>query len=275
METEITLPEGCGQEKPAVATGYILNDCYGAVSKKRPAVVVCPGGGYRFCSGREADPIAMQYAAAGYHTFVLEYSVETARFPVALQELASLVAMIRQNAEEWHIEADKIVVTGFSAGGHLAGSLGVFWNQEFVYKPLGLQAEDIQPNGMILCYPVITSGEYCHAGSFKYLLGEEAAQDEEKRAMVSLEKHIGPHVPKTFLWHTVTDQTVPVQNSLLLLEELVKHQVNVEFHLYPVGCHGLALANEDTCDGQEKMIVPQCQSWIDLAKCWMEHEIEK
>lgn len=258
----LVLPEISGS---ASFTAYLLDG-----NQTRPAVIICPGGGYGKLSPREAEPIAMQYLAAGYHAFVLWYSLPPFRFPTALQELAFLTAHVREHAQEWHVDPDKIVVSGFSAGGHLACSLGAFWNQEFVYKPLGLTAEAIRPNGMILCYPVVTSGKDCHAGSFANLLGEQS-ENEEMRRLVSLEHQVGAHTPKTFLWHTVTDQSVPVANSMLLAQTLIQHGVNLEYHLYPTGCHGLALATEETSDGQERYVEPQCQSWMNLAKCWLEH----
>lgn len=247
---------------------YLLDWDQEMIRKRRPAVIICPGGGYGHLSCREGEPVAMKFLSMGYHAFVLSYSLAPVRFPTSLQELAMLVFEIRSHAEEWGIDKEKIVVSGFSAGGHLACSLGAFWNREFVYGPLGVNAEDIRPNGMILCYPVVTSGLYCHSGSFQNLLGDETG-NEELRNLVSLEHQVGSHTPKTFLWHTVTDQSVPIYNSLLLAEALVKHQVNLEFHMYPIGGHGLALATEETSNGQEKYIVPQCQSWIYLADIWL------
>lgn len=252
----------------AKVTAYLLDWHEEGPVKKRPAVVICPGGGYHRLSPREGEPVAMEYLAMGYHVFVLRYTVAPGRFPQSLWELASLVAHIRDHSEEWNIDPQKVVVSGFSAGGHLAGSLGVFWNREFVYGPLGRKAEEIRPDGMILCYPVISSGKYCHAGSFENLLGEEA-NEEEKRGLVSLEKQAGPHTPRTFLWHTATDETVPVQNSLLFADALIKSGVNVEFHLFPSGGHGLSLAREDTSKGQACLVEPGCQCWIRLAGEWM------
>jgi len=232
--------------------------------------VICPGGGYEHLADREGEAVAMQYLAMGCHAFVLKYSLAPHRFPAALRELAFLVAMIRQHEEEWQIDGEKIIVSGFSAGGHLACSLGVFWNRELAYGPLGLTKEQIRPNGLILGYPVITAGPWCHEDSVRNLLGE-GADDEEKRNLVSLELQVGPHMPKTFLWHTVTDSSVPVQNSLLLVDAMVKNHVNLEFHLYPVGGHGLALATGETAKGQACYVEPQCQSWVSLAKCWIEN----
>ncbi len=268
---DIGLPKECGEDGgkgTARADAYLLDWSEDGAEKTRPAVVICPGGGYRTLSPREGEPVAMQYLSMGYHVFVLRYSVAPERFPTALWQLALLTAQIRDNSRQWLVDPEKIVVSGFSAGGHLACSLGAFWNREFVYGPLRREKEEIRPNAMLLSYPVITSGPYCHKGSFEKLLGEEA-DNKEKRHLVSLEYQVGPHTPKTFVWHTATDDSVPARNSLLLAENLIKSGVNVELHIFPTGCHGLSLATEDTCKGLEKMVVPQCQSWITLAREWL------
>ncbi|MCC2165890.1 alpha/beta hydrolase [Brotaphodocola catenula] len=258
------------QTVKASYTAYLIDNNPEEAEKKRKAIIICPGGGYRFVSPREAEPIALEYLAMGYHAFVLSYSVAPSRFPQAIEELAWLTVHIRRHAEEWKIQEDGIVVSGFSAGGHLAGSLGAFWNQEWLAQAVGAENEEIRPNGMILCYPVVTAGEYCHRGSVENLLGDRA-DEKEAQDQFSLEFQVGAHTPKTFLWHTVTDQTVPVQNSLLLANALVQSGVNLEMHLYPVGCHGLSLATEETAVGQENRVEPQCQNWIELAGNWMSH----
>lgn len=257
---------------PADLTAYILEPVDGILDKKRPAVLLCPGGGYRTLSTREDQPIAMKYLAAGFHVFVLHYSLAPDVFPRALMELALAMKVIREHGDERNV--DRIAVSGFSAGGHLACCLGVFWDREWLYGALGVKPEMIRPDGMILCYPVITSGEYCHKGSFECLMGAEASKKDEKlRRLLSLEYQVGPQVPKTFLWHTWTDQSVPVENSLLLLQALRKAGVNVEAHLYPVGPHGIALGTEETQGIDQKYLEPYCDSWMGLAIRWIEKQL--
>ena len=141
----------------------------------------------------------MKYLAAGFHVFVLHYSLVPDVFPRALMELALSMKLIREHGNEWNVDVKRIAVSGFSAGGHLACCLGTFWNKEWLYKALEVKPEMIQPNGMILCYPVITSEEYCHKGSFECLMGTEASKkDVELRRLLSLEYQVGPQVPKTF-----------------------------------------------------------------------------
>jgi len=254
---------------PARMTSYRLKQRqYLNPDAARPAVLICPGGGYRQVSEREGEPVAIQINAMGYHAFVLDYSVGEERFPTQLMEAASGVALIRKKSREWNVDPDKIFIMGFSAGGHLACSLGVFWNQEFLQEALSLPKVAIRPNGLILCYPVITSGKYAHRGSFKHLLGEEK---KELMELVSLENQVGSHVPKTFLWHTYTDLAVPVENSFLLAAALRNYNINLEMHIYPVGSHGLSLANEETKKDDGMGIEPQCQSWIHLLEIWLKN----
>lgn len=267
------IPEGSKKTPMASFTAYLLDQGDGGGTRPCPAVVICPGGGYEHLSVREGEPVAKKYLAMGFHAFVLHYSLAPDRFPVALLELALLMGRIRAHAAAWNVDPDRITVSGFSAGGHLAASLGVFWNREFLCGPLGLTPELVRPSGLLLAYPVITSGSLCHEGSFRSLLGEDE-ENPEKRRLVSLELQAGSHVPRTFLWHTITDQSVPVENSLLFAKALMEHQVSVELHLFPRGCHGLALAAEETAMGEARYVEPCCQSWIALAEKWLKYSKE-
>lgn len=243
---------------------YLLDESN--VAQQRPAVIICPGGGYGFTSKREGEPVALQYNAKGFQAFVLWYSVAPDVWPTALLELAYSLAYVRSHAKEWGIHPDKIIIEGFSAGGHLAASLATFWNREFVWKPLGVEREMIKPNGAILSYPVITSGEYAHRGSFENLLGDRY---EELLEFVSLEKQVGKQNPPTFIWHTYTDQAVPVENSLFFVEALRKYQIPVELHIFPEGPHGLSLANRETISEPGEKEYPAVQSWMNLSCTWI------
>ncbi len=235
---------------------------------KRPAVIICPGGGYSHTSDREAEPIAIKMIEAGYHAFVVRYSVAPAVFPTQLLELAKAVEIVRSHADEWNVDADKIIVGGFSAGGHVAASLSVFWDKEFVWGALGTTKEMIRPNGAMLCYPVITSGSFAHRGSFDNALAEKK-DDEKMLELLSLEKQVTDMMPPTFLWHTWEDNAVPVENTLMFASALRAKNISTEIHIYPKGGHGLALANEETACGRQANIVEACQSWTDSAITWI------
>ncbi|HIT63685.1 MAG TPA: alpha/beta hydrolase [Candidatus Ventrimonas merdavium] len=258
------------QTGPAKLNIYLLDPLSVAPDRRRPMVIVVPGGGYEMRSDREKEPVAMKFLAMGCHACVLDYSVAPNRFPVALEELALTIATIRENADAWHVKPDAIIPCGFSAGGHLACSIGTFWNRPEAYEAIGKTPEQVRPDGLILCYPVITAGEYRHAGSFCSLLGEDAGEEERKK--VSLELQVSADMPPVFLWHTVTDDSVPVENSLLLAGALRRHGINFEMHLYPSGCHGLSLATEETAGSKDWTVEPCCQSWISLVQSWIEEK---
>ena len=256
------------KETADLYTYFLDNSIEMHINRKRPVVVICPGGGYAMTSDREAEPIAMQYLVRGYHAVILRYSVEPARYPLALLQLAKSVAFLRKNAAEFHIDTNKIVLQGFSAGGHLAASLGVFWDKDWLAKETGLTAEQMQPNGLLLSYPVITSGTYAHHGSIENLMGTKKSKELEE--LLSLEYQVGKQVPPVFIWHTLTDQSVPIQNTLMFTEELVKNNVSVEVHIFPEGLHGLSLANEETQITETGFgIQKRCQDWITLAGKWV------
>ena len=237
-------------------------------NEKRPVILMCPGGGYEMTSDREAEPMAMQFLAMGYHVAILRYSVCPVRYPAALLQVAESVLYLKEHADEYHIDPEKIVVQGCSAGGHLAANYGIAWNSPFLTKLMGMEndPERLCVAGLLLCYPVITSGEKAHEESFRNLLGE---QYEEKKEELSLENQVTPDTPPTFLWHTATDETVPVENSLYFFQACLQQGVSAELHIYPVGGHGLSLANEETCRANGIGVQKECQSWIGLEQTWL------
>lgn len=231
----------------------------------RPVIVICPGGAYEYTSPREGDIVASQFLSMGYHVAVLEYSCAPARYPVALLELATVFKILRENAGKWHIDKDRIIVMGFSAGGHLACSLSSFWNNRGICDIIGCSADMIKPNGQILCYPVITTGRYAHPGSIRNLLGDEY---EARKEEFSLEKQVNADVPRSFVWHTVTDGSVPVQNSLLYVNALIEAGISVEYHLFENGGHGLSLGTQLSAT-EDKQIVPCVVPWLSMAGTWI------
>lgn len=237
--------------------------------QKRPVILICPGGAYRMTSDREAEGAALRFMAMGYHTAVLRYTAAPSRYPSQLLQLAKAVSILKENSERWLIEKDAVIVMGFSAGGHLAASLGVFWNRPWLGAALGVPAEMIRPQGMILSYPVISSGEYGHRESFRNLLGERY---EELREEVSLEKQVTADTPKAFVWHTAEDSTVPAENSLYFVAAMRRCGVSVEFHLFPHGGHGAGLGTELTASADGKGIISGAGSWSGLAGRWLQEE---
>lgn len=253
---------------------YLLNITEKFAVQERPLVLVCPGGAYAITSEREGEPIAMQFNAMGYHSAVLQYSCAPKRFPTALLELSMAVAYLRAHAAQWKICPDKIAVMGFSAGGHLTASLGTFWNTEWfaqIRQSAGvtLTGEEIRPNGILLAYPVITSGEYANRDSFNFLLGRRRG-DPELLERLSLEKQDLQDMPPVFLWHTSYDQDVPIENSMFLFQALVKARRPVEYHVFPGNIHGLALADWRTRSEKRNQDTAAAQ-WVPLAHTWLEN----
>jgi acetyl esterase/lipase len=233
---------------------------------KRPAVIICPGGGYGFRSDREGEPVAARFLAAGMHAFLLEYSVAPARWPVAALELASAVRWVRQNAPRLGVLPDQVYIIGFSAGGHLCASLGVKWEDRVFKDALGEDALAWRPDGMILCYPVISFLEHGHQGSRINLLGEDSTREQAQA--LSLELQVKHNAVPAFLWHTATDGAVPVENALMLAAALRKHKVPFELHVYERGLHGLSLCDETTAR-EKTLIQPDVAGWFELCLNWL------
>ena len=185
-------------------------------------------------------------------------------FPTNLLELAAAMAFLRDNAERFGIDKNGIYTCGFSAGGHLAASLGVHWNKSFAYEPLGVDAKYIKPNGQILCYPVITSGKKRHDGSIQNI----AADDKKLWELASLEKQVGTHTPPTFIWSTCDDNLVPVENTLMFMSALAANKVPFTGHVFGNGVHGLALSDESTAN-YDGHINKECAEWTELAREWL------
>ena len=227
---------------------------------KKAIIVICPGGAYRHLSPRESVPVARAFEAMGHETSILYYRIrEDGDAPLGLEparQLSERVASLRSE----HPGAP-IFVCGFSAGGHLAATLGVHW------KALGLE----RPDGLILCYPVITAEEgLCNAESIENIVAER------ERDFFSLEKRVGPDTPPAFLWHTAADGDVPVENSLLFASALRRAGVPFELHVYPFGEHGLSLATKEV-EQPEKGRLPDAHvaGWIDECGEWMEQMLNR
>lgn len=231
----------------------------------RPAVVVCPGGGYSMCSPREADPIALQYSAKGYNTFVLYYTVGVnAVFPKPLIDLSKAIKIIRENADEWGVLPNKIAVLGFSAGGHLSASLGVHWNLPEVTQKSGCENGENQPNALILCYPVITTRSWMK-NALPRLIGDR--DYESTLTLLDCSLNVGSHTPPSFLVHTFMDNAVSVEESMDFARALDKNNIPFEMHIFPDGPHGLATGDEQTCPAN--LVCLSFNKWIELSVLWL------
>lgn len=249
----------CAGEFLPNITAYLHDD-----GEIRPAILVVPGGGYAMVSPTEGEIVAKKFFEEGYQAFVLTYT--TNMFQIAplerqpLKDISRAVRHIRGNAGELRVQGDRIACCGFSAGAHLVGSLAVH-DQDPALKEEPCQEISNRPDAVLLCYPVITSGEKAHRDSFGLLFGEGAS--EEQLAWASLEKHVTKDTPPAFLWQTFTDELVPVENSILYAQACRKAGIPCELHLFMEGGHGMSLADQDWAENKigEGGLYTMMQQW--------------
>ncbi len=232
-----------GLERPAGAAGRLTclitqTPAKVSVTRRRPAVLILPGGAYRWNSEREGEPVALRFAARGWAAFVLEYSCAPFAFPTALREAALAMRWVREHAGDMEVDPRKVAAVGFSAGGHLCGTLGTLWDGAEL-ADLGEPAL-LRPDALGLCYPVAVSWGDTHEESFENI----SAGDRAVRERLSLDRLVRPDMPPVFLWHTRDDGSVPCRNSIVLAQALDAAGVDFAFHLYRHGQHGLSTADE-------------------------------
>lgn len=246
----------CPNHPEATLEGYIL-DCEITLGqeRRRPAIIVCPGGGYLYCSPREAEPVALGFASHGYHAFILRYSTgRDAKGFAPLEEVSWVIGYLREHAEEWNIDPEKILTCGFSAGGHLALAAGVLAKNK--------------PNGMILGYPVASVFRY-HGSDFmiQLLAGKDEITDEDVEKY-NLTPKITKDAPPVFLVATAEDLLTPY-GALAVANKYSELGLGYELHVFQHGPHGYALANEVTADGSSQVLNSAFSTWQDLSVEWV------
>lgn len=208
------------------------------------AVIVCPGGGYTHLADHEGRPVAEWLNSIGITAFVLKYRIGPKyHHPAPLQDAARAVRLVRSRAAEWKIDPRRIGILGFSAGGHVASTIGTHFDAGNPTADDLIERVSSRPDLLVLIYPVITMGEFTHGGSKKQLIGENASADLVK--LLSNEEQITKQTPPTFLVHTANDDAVPVENSLRFAEQLRKFGIPFELHIYERGRHGFGLGGGD------------------------------
>lgn len=227
-----------------------------------PALIIAPGGGYHFVSNREGDPIALEFFTKHYNTFVLTYTVAPkGRYPLALTQYACAVDWVRTNANDLHIDPNKIYVMGFSAGGHLTANLANFYHS-LPIPAINGKTLDAKVNGAVLCYPVITPSS--HEGSFKNLLNVQDVHCPEAESL-SLEKSVTKLNPPTFIWTTAQDTCVDPSATIVYTQALKDAGVKYESHIFAYGEHGKATFDSRTCTEAPS----SNKIWMDLADIFL------
>ncbi len=231
-------------------------------NEKRDLVVISAGGGYEYTSIRESEPVGRRYNDAGYHVVIVNYREDINElYPLPSKYLAYVINLFRNDNR-----VNKIIGIGFSAGGH---------NMLEVSLHSSEYEGNAKPDLLILGYPVVTSDKrYYHEGSFRHLLGD-GFDDEKLMKHLSMENEVNDRAPDLFLWGTITDTSVDVMNSLLLIEAYHKHNCNVEYHLFPMGPHGLSVAREETAQGNPEKNNPYIARWVDLSLEWLKLKLNK
>lgn len=236
----------------AKVIGYLRENSGKSLYSTRPAIVVYPGGGYFYRSERENEPVVLEFLSRGYQVFVLEYSVgEDLEKGEPEKEGAEAVAWIRENAGALEVVEDQIALLGFSAGGHAA--LSLCCHSDYY-------GASSRPDAAILSYPVVTMGEYTHAGTRDNITKGE----RERMEYFSLETQVTPSIPPLFIWHTTEDTSVPPMNTILLVSALESVKATYEYHLYQRGKHGLSTCRREVGPPEERT-----ERWIEEADSWL------
>lgn len=280
-------------------TSYIVDDSPELLDgKPRPAILVCPGGGYFICTDREAEPIALRFAAMGYHAFVLRYSVYSegrrefpklgqqltpkvwVQYPAPILEIGRSMRLIREHAGEWLVDVDRIALCGFSAGAHNAAMFATKWHTPMVTDVLGGASDEYRPAALILGYAAtdyVYMNETINAksameaaffgGTNMAYLGTERP-DRALLFEVSPARNVTEHMPPTYIWATATDTLVPVQHSIRMAHALADRGIPFEMHIFENGPHGLSLANQATAAAKSE-VMPDVAKWVGLAEEWL------
>lgn len=278
-------------------TAYILADSAELLNgRKRPAVLICPGGAYLSCSDREGEPVALRFAAMGYHAFVLRYSTyyrgKPAQFPPPanlevnpdsihpgpIRDIGKAFLTIHAHADEWLLDTDRIAICGFSAGAHNCANYAVHWHSPVICEFFGAAPAAFKPAAVVLGYGI--SNYHLMFGETTDPLAQSLADaarvaflgtktpTKELLDAVSPALHVSGNTPPTFLWATAADQLVPVENTTRMANALAQAGVPFEAHIFERGPHGLSLADQASA-GSLFEIDADAAQWIGLADAWL------
>lgn len=226
------------------------------------AIVICPGGGYAGLAQHEGKSYALWLNEQGIAGFVLKYRLAPGGYhhPAMLQDAARAVRTVRARAAEWKLDPKRVGIMGSSAGGHLASTLVTHFDAGKAEAADAIEQVSSRPDLGILCYPVITMGEFTHGGSKKNLLGENPSAELVKE--LSNELQVTKETPPCFIFHTAEDTAVPVENALLFACALRKAGVLFDLHIYERGRHGIGLGSQPYGGGDQHPWTHDCEFWL-------------
>lgn len=261
---ELNSMYGIPVKTKCTLTAYVPEDNPEKKPETLPALLVIPGGGYGMVSAREGEPLALEFYNRRYVTFVLKYNVAPAvKHPIPLIQAACAVDYIRKNAAKLHVNG-KVFAMGFSAGGHLAGTLADYWHS-IPYEGYIKAKPDSKIDGVALCYAVLSGDrEIAHEGSFANLLGKQYDENDADVQALSIEKHVSELNPPAFFWHTADDSCVNCINTLVTAAAYARLHIPFEVHVYPHGVHGLSVCDErvDTVNERAAAWVGECDKFF-------------
>ncbi|MBR6675858.1 MAG: alpha/beta hydrolase [Clostridia bacterium] len=258
------------ENKDVVLKTYVTEEYVKGI--KRDCMLILPGGGYNFCALHEDEPVAKAFMYRGFNCFTLYYTVgERASLDVSLKDVSKAIAHIKRNADKYNIDPERVFVCGFSAGGHLAASIGTLWHRSIAAFE-GMERGENRPAGMIISYGACTLGEYSHELSRRFVYGKDILTEDEIEAL-SPDKNVDENTVPAFIWHTANDEVVHVGNALAMAEALMEKGIPSELHIYPFGWHGLSVCLDGVGFGSEDKSnihvsgwVEQCAQWIRVIK---------
>jgi acetyl esterase/lipase len=247
MQTPIPLwPDGAPGALGTNATDVPTLTPYfpDATNATGAAMVICPGGGYAHLAPHEGNDYALWLNQHGVTCFVLKYRLGSSGYhhPAMLNDAARAVRLVRAHASDWNIDPHRVGIMGSSAGGHLAATLMTHFDAGDTNASDAIERQSSRPDLGILCYAVISMGEFAHKGSRENLLGKNPSP--ELVTLLSDELQVTPNTPPCFLWTTFEDKTVPMENTMLFAEALRKNHVPFALHIYQKGGHGMGLKDK-------------------------------
>lgn len=291
MKTEVIFLRQGRQD--VLLTTYVVDDSAEMMGGlRRPAVLICPGGAYMSCSDREGEPVALRFAAMGYHAFVLRYShyMDEGGFPNLsgplapkperihpgpVRDIGLAMRCIHERAGEWLVDTERIAVCGFSAGSHNCAMYSVHWDKPLVTDSVG---GAYRPAAALLCYGIsdymgkasddlMSTDPILGKASNIALFGVESP-DEGLRIQCSPARLVSSSTPPTFLWTTAEDALVPARQTLAMAEGLSENKIPYELHVFEGGPHGLSLATQASA-ASRTTIQPDVALWVELAERWL------